>query len=156
MKTIHIECPSCQGTGLYVGMGEHDGAAVVCHTCKGKGHTTYSYEEFTGRKHRKGVKRVYRSGYGYSISAKDIVLDNGKTIHFSNAGCDYFEWLNGAEPEHIKELYCPYIADNKGMGNEPLERCRKGCVGFGSISDCKFYKEKEQCWSELEKLNTMK
>lgn len=34
---IECECNACKGTGLYVGMAERDGAAVVCYTCKGTG-----------------------------------------------------------------------------------------------------------------------
>ena len=59
MKEIQIECPSCKGTGLYVGVCERDGCAVVCTQCKGKGYTTYRYNDFTGRKIREGIKRVF-------------------------------------------------------------------------------------------------
>jgi len=31
------ECSACKGTGLYVGMAEREGAAVVCSRCKGTG-----------------------------------------------------------------------------------------------------------------------
>lgn len=30
-------CPSCQGVGLYSGMGESKTNAVICNTCDGKG-----------------------------------------------------------------------------------------------------------------------
>ena len=35
MKEIQIECPACHGTGLYQGMCEQDGCAVVCTECGG-------------------------------------------------------------------------------------------------------------------------
>lgn len=41
MKEIQIECPACHGTGLYQGMCEQDGCAVVCTKCDGKGYTTF-------------------------------------------------------------------------------------------------------------------
>ncbi|GAH55007.1 unnamed protein product, partial [marine sediment metagenome] len=31
------ECNDCKGTGLYTGMAEGDGFAVVCHACNGTG-----------------------------------------------------------------------------------------------------------------------
>lgn len=34
-RTIIIECQACKGTGLYKGMAERDGAAVVCSHCHG-------------------------------------------------------------------------------------------------------------------------
>jgi len=62
-------CPSCKGTGLYVGMAERDGAAVVCRTCKGTGceHFKVTYEPFVARKPRTDVKRVYRTNPGIVI-----------------------------------------------------------------------------------------
>ena len=150
MKTIKIECSRCNGTGLYIGMAEHNGAAVVCNSCKGLGETTFSYNEFTGRKKRENVKRVYKGAYGYGISAEDVTTNEGKFLPYSQYGCTYEEWLNGAEPKHIEFLYCPYMADNKGIGNEPLERCRyEGRSICGLISDCKFYDDKATCWKLL-------
>lgn len=151
MITIKIECSSCKGTGLYKGVAERGGAAVVCHSCNGTGESTFSYNEFTGRKTKGGINRVYQGSFGYCIGDTDIVTDDEKEIRFSKFGCTYGEWLNGKTPEHIKDLYCPYMADNKGMGNEPLERCKQGCHGFGSISNCDYYNDKATCWDLLEK-----
>ena len=30
-----VECTSCSGTGLYQGMAERDGTAVICYQCDG-------------------------------------------------------------------------------------------------------------------------
>jgi len=153
MKTIQIECKSCKGTGLYVGMAERGWAAVVCSTCKGSGETTFEYEEFTGRKKMEGVNRVFLGGFGYVITDIDVVDTpiTGELLPFSKYGCTYEEWLNGAVPEHIKFLYCPYIAYNNGMGNEPLgDKCRAGNSALGRISDCRHYGDKLECWKEFE------
>ncbi len=55
------ECGACDGTGLYVGMGERDGAAVVCSRCGGTGKQTnkIEYKTFDGKKERKGMNFSY-------------------------------------------------------------------------------------------------
>jgi len=79
MKKIEmeIECPYCGGTGLLSGMGEGDGTAVVCHQCNGTGVFSYSYlyKDFTGRKTKEGVKRVYLNSM-QKILYQRIVLES--------------------------------------------------------------------------------
>jgi len=150
---ITIECKSCSGTGLYQGMGERDGAAVVCSNCNGTGHVEFSYNDFTGKKVLEGVTRVYQKGFGYCIGTKDIITDKGDLIRFSKFGCTYEEWLNGKTPRHIEDLQCPYLCDNRGMGNEPCSRCQEGLPGFGTITSCTFYSDKAKCWKEYNKKN---
>ena len=151
LKEIIIECPDCEGTGLYVGLAERKGAAVVCHTCKGTGKTKYHYNDFTGRKKKENVVRVFAQSCGYVHTAEDYVGSN-ETIAFSKGGCTYEEWLNGADPKPVKDLYCPYIWDNRGTGNEPRKRCAEGIKGFGYISNCQFFSDKASCWVEYETL----
>jgi len=55
MSTIDMECRSCEGTGLYSGMCEPKGVAVVCHTCNGSGCEKLSYKPFIGRKPRTDI-----------------------------------------------------------------------------------------------------
>lgn len=45
MKKIEmtIECPHCGGAGIYAGMAEGDGTAVVCNQCQGTGAYKYFY-----------------------------------------------------------------------------------------------------------------
>lgn len=152
-KTIVIECQSCGGTGLYKGVAERGDCAVVCYMCKGTGKTTFTYKEFTGRKLRDGVKRVFARSVGYAHSDKDFTTKEGETIRFSEGGCTYQEWLRGEEPKPVKDLYCPYLWENKGVGNEPCSRCNKGCIGLGLISSCDFYEDKANCWKEYEAKN---
>lgn len=64
------ECKSCKGTGLYQGIGECNGAAVVCEDCEGSGkfYTQHEYKEFTGRVKVLGVSRVYKTGAGIVLN----------------------------------------------------------------------------------------
>lgn len=149
MPKIIIQCQSCGGTGLYMGMAEKNGAAVVCTTCNGRGSKEFEYKEFEGRKIRQDVKRVYER-CDYMLSSEDVTTEDGRLIKFSEAGCTYEEWLNGAEPKPVKELYCPYVWRNRGIGNEPLEKCVEQLRGICRITDCKLYRFKEQCWKEYE------
>ena len=152
MKELQIECPDCKGTGLYKGCCEKDDCAVVCTTCKGKGYTTYEYNEFTGKKVKEGIKRVFGKTCGFVHSAYDYKCEDGKVMHFSEYGCTYEEWLNGAEPRPMEELVCPYYYNNRGIGSEPFEKCRES-IGLGNfISECKYYENKAQCWKELHDL----
>jgi len=149
-KEIVIECNSCDGTGLYKGMAERDECAVVCVTCQGKGSVNYSYRPFNGRKDRKGIKRVFSKSCGYVHSAKNAETITGNVINFEKGGCTYEEWKNGEIPKPVRELYCPYIWDNRGIGKEPLSDCRIHLKGFGNISGCAKYSQKDECWKKLD------
>jgi hypothetical protein len=147
MKTIEIECASCGGTGLYRGRGERKGAAVICRKCHGTGSVSFSYNEFTGRKHCEGVTRVFKDNCGVVISAEDTTLQGGQTIHFSQYGCSYEDWLAGKPPTPIKELLCPHLAFH-----QPVPNCAVIRTG-DKISDCPHYPNKAACWLEYEKLH---
>lgn len=149
--SLKIECPACQGTGLYIGMAERNGAAIVCHQCKGSGcyHYQYSYKLFTKRKIRNDVKRVFGNSCGYIHSAEDVVAD-GKTIKFSKGGASYQEWLNGKEPEPLKELYCPLQWSGQRW-HSPLH-CKDNFWG-GYISECPKRCDMAKCWELYEKEN---
>lgn len=60
-------CYSCCGSGLYRGLCEPQGCAVVCLTCKGHGgienlSNFYKKVPFAGIVKRSDIQRVYRSG----------------------------------------------------------------------------------------------
>lgn len=59
--TVHTECGSCDGTGLYRGFAEPKGTAVVCIECGGSGCKEMTYKPFTTRKYCEGVRTVSRS-----------------------------------------------------------------------------------------------
>ena len=58
MPKIKQQCGDCSGTGLYSGFCEAPDEAVVCVPCQGRGWVEHRYKEFTGRKKRRGVKRI--------------------------------------------------------------------------------------------------
>ena len=147
MKIELIEqCKACKGTGLYKGMGERDGYAVVCHNCKGTGkyHFVHEYEEFTGKKERTDITRVLQVNPG--ICAGGNELDFG--------GVSYKDWLQvGTFPpkSEMRNFTCPawwyQSADysKKPRWNE--------CLLCGNFSGCKHFKNKEQCWKRWDKEN---
>lgn len=61
MQYVNAECRSCRGTGVYSGMCEAKGEAVVCVTCSGTGCERIGYRPFVGRKRRRGIKTVRKS-----------------------------------------------------------------------------------------------
>jgi len=61
METVDIECRSCEGSGLYSGMCEPKGVAVICYTCKGSGCEKFLYKPFIKRKPRTDITTVRRS-----------------------------------------------------------------------------------------------
>ncbi len=61
MSKIKAVCGQCDGTGLYRGMAEPPGVAVVCLGCDGTGCHEMQYMPFTGRKPSEGVREVRRS-----------------------------------------------------------------------------------------------
>ena len=64
MPSLKVQCGECRATGLYVGLMERDGEAVICVRCGGKGWVHLDYKEFTGRKRRNGVTKI-RAGTGW-------------------------------------------------------------------------------------------
>jgi hypothetical protein len=155
MKTIEmeIECPACNGTGVYTGMAERGGAAVVCRQCKGTGayQYKYSYNEFTGRKQRDDVKRVYKGGYGYVIATGIIAF--GKTaVDMDKEGVSYSDFLSGEMPSHTTTIACPMLADQgachdiKGFVDECME-LHGGWIG--NISQCNNQCNKADCWDRF-------
>jgi hypothetical protein len=155
-KTVKIYCTECSGTGLYAGMAEKDGCAVVCYKCGGTGAVDFNYEEFEERKKKEGVKRVFSNSYGYGHCADDFTTKEGKTIRFSAGGCTYEEWEKGKFPMPVKDLYCPYLWDNCGIGNEPLSLCGEANRRSDIISKCACYANKNKCWEEFDKGNVTK
>lgn len=61
MESLKAECSACRGTGLYRGMAESAGTAVVCLRCDGTGCEEIQYRPFSGRNRRNDVERVCRS-----------------------------------------------------------------------------------------------
>jgi len=154
---VDVECPSCHGTGLYAGMDEGDDSAVICTTCDGTGKTTLTYTPFTKRKEKRNIKRVFRTSAGYSIRSNDYTFSDGKEIKYSEAGCTYEEWKNGALPKPIKDLHCPL--EHFGQSSDEGRWLKKNgpcntLLGF-VIPNCSKI-NKEQCWKFCEKHSLFK
>lgn len=158
MKKIKVKCKSCNGSGLYKGMAENEQCAVVCNDCRGSGWHWFEYDEFAERTKRNDVQRVFKGTYGFVHSHRDVVDEDFKLIEFSKGGCTYEEWIAGAEPKPVKELYCPYLWTSQHLQSEDVNdlyktRCRaddgKG-LQWGTISSCGYWKDKAKCWKIFE------
>ena len=150
-----IACPYCGGTGIYSGMGESKNTAVICYQCKGTGkyHYTYQYEEFTERKIKQGIDRVYLNNYGYKIGTGIINFSKVGEIDMDKEGVSYDEFLSGATPKHITKLACPMLVDQGACHNIKgfTDKCNKlngGWIGY--IPDCKHRKNDDECWKRFE------
>lgn len=154
MKIIIIECPHCEGTGLYIGFTERDGAAVICYHCNGTGSTTYSYKEFTGRKNRNDVTRVFKKSQGYTLKGcGEITYDNGLRVEFDKVGVSYDEWKNGKTPKMIRGLGCPCSSDQSKCNSIKgfIDTCEELNGKYISMfSQCRLYKNCDSCWDRFE------
>jgi len=146
-KVIEFDekCPSCDGTGLYVGMGEHSGAAVVCHKCNGTGchRFVHEFEEFSTLKERPGIKRVYQTNPGIGIGE-----GNGHQLE-DFGGMPVAEWAEGRPfipGMEMRRFTCPawwyQSADYKLKPEWP--ECSK-TLG-NPFSRCPNFPMKVQCW----------
>jgi len=143
------KCKSCKGTGLYVGMGERDGAAVVCHTCKGTGchHVKIEYEDFLMGIPRGDVIQVFEVNPGICIGTGD---DTYQLSDFG--GMPYQEWLDGKQFERGMEnrkFTCPTWWYQ--TANYNLKPKWKECFGCNTFSSCKYFKNKDKCWERFDK-----
>jgi len=149
--TVRAVCHVCNGTGLYQGMAERDGCAVICTSCNplGSGGYPITYEQFVERKKlpKNKIKRVFKNSCGYVHSSKDT-----EGIAFSQSGCTYEEWLDGKEPEPVRELYCPFewTAQDRDMNGLYNAKCEKTLRTGSLISKCSCRDEKAVCWAIFE------
>ena len=104
---VQAQCSSCDGSGLYSGMAERDGAAVVCSRCKGTGEITLTLEwkKFTGRKKpQERVRRVYECNPGIVIGE-----GNGNTLE-EFGGMPFKRWDAGETfpaGSEMRKYTCP-------------------------------------------------
>ena len=139
------QCADCKGIGLYQGMGEREGASVVCKSCRGTGeqHFTKEYEPFAGRRKPVGITQVYQTNPGIML-ANDIVP----------GGVSIEQWLE--EPDspqqagaEMREHTCPawwYQGANFSLQPQWSE-CRKSM----KFSDCPSFAKKEKCWERWDR-----
>lgn len=139
------KCKPCKGTGLYVGLAENDGAAVVCYICKGTAchHVKYEYDDFEGKEIRPKVTRVFEINCGIGIGEGE---NKGVTFKLEDfGGMDYTDWLEDKPfppKSEMRKFTCPCWWYQSVDGKKPSW---KEC-GYGYFSDCEHFSTKEKCW----------
>lgn len=143
-KTVIVrECQSCGATGLYRGMGERDGVAVVCHTCNGTGKETITvnWTPFETRKPARGVSVVLQTNPG--ICAAPGIVPGGIPFEDWTAGKPFPR--RGAE---MRQHTCPaWWYQSADYDRKPNW---KEC-GWGAFSSCAHFKDKAKCWERFDK-----
>jgi len=144
---LDIECQSCNGTGLYSGMGESPNCAVVCNVCKGTGkqHYKFRYKDFAGRQPNPKIKWVYEANPGISVG------DGQDYQHSDFGGMSIDDWLSG-KPFKLgmenRRCTCPawwyQYADYKKKPKW-FE-----CIGCGTFASCKHFCNKHLCWEKFD------
>ena len=152
------KCEDCNGSGLYSGMGEHDGFAVVCNSCKGTGkqHIKYAYEDFDGRKDKRGIKRVllHNPGIGVGLGkSKGGVDRDGKELTLESfGGLTYKDWKDGKPFKtgtEMRAYTCPAWW-YQGVDYKKKPEWNE-CISCGSFSECEQFKCKEKCWAKFDR-----
>ena len=140
VHTLLVRCEACQGTGLYAGMGERDGFAVVCRKCKGSGQMLIHYLPFRGREARPGTLRVIEFNPGVVVGGRDRERFGGILYEDWNKG--------GAFPagSEMREFSCP------AWWYQSVDCKRKpewsGCLSImgREFRYCATFPDKAQCW----------
>lgn len=139
-------CESCGGTGIYVGFAEHDGAGVICRTCKGTGceNVKIEYTPFRNRDTREGVIRVYANNPGIGIGT-----GKGKYRLKDFGGMLYEDWIKGKpfpKKSEMRKFTCPHWW-YQGENEKFEDWCHKNGMEYcGNFSNCPKFSEKEKCW----------
>ena len=138
--TVPVECTKCHGTGLYSGMREKGGLAVVCLRCDGEGHQPMTYRPFLGRREPStDVTHVLDYNLGVDLTpelAADWVLPVSEWTDR--------EALRNKGRDFVEQNQCPgwYSQSISKVGLSWRE-----CVPPGiRFSDCPKFAEKEKCW----------
>lgn len=137
------QCADCKGTGLYVGLAERDGGAVVCCRCDGKGYVDarIEYEIFEQRLVREEVQRVYRVNPGICIGA-----GGGYKLE-DFGGMPYADWQEGKDwpaGSEDRAHTCPaWFYQSADYSKKPNWKECWGCCAF---SGCKHFENKSACW----------
>jgi len=146
------KCKACNGSDLYVGMAERDGAAVVCQRCDGTGevHHVIKYEDFEGKSKRRGVKRVYEVNPGIGIGTGET-KKHGKFTLEDFGGMSYKDWLDGKPfppKSEMRKFTCPAWWYQSADYDKKPNWCtgRLGCV----FSECEEFENKEKCWERFD------
>lgn len=158
-------CTSCRGTGVYKGVAERDGLAVVCYSCNGKGYYTLKLYENVHLVQDEKTGVVYkvnndiivdcvslfdklqrRDDVNYVTYATEYVLSPRYLFEHGASEINvisYREFLQGKMPLPMMQYTCPrQISQN--YGNTFFDN---NC-GFGSFSNCSKFGTQE-CWEKF-------
>lgn len=139
------ECDACSGTGLYVGMAERDGFAVVCSKCRGTGRVKCSALLFTGRKDRLDVRveRVLEVNPGICVGR----VPGGGMDSFGGIGIEAWKAGRGfPRGSEMREHVCP--AWWFQCANYRLKPEYPGCIHAGIFSKCIHFRTRAACWMQ--------
>jgi hypothetical protein len=140
--TLDVMCSACSGTGLYIGMGEKGGAAVVCRTCDGTGKDTLTYVPFTARNRTpRSVKSVH--------VARGYFIEHGHPK--SAGGLPVNAWQPGTAVPADEQMYCPYLYTGQKWCAQPVvskytNRLEAPLLAGDDIKNCRHWDDKAECW----------
>jgi hypothetical protein len=145
--TVKHECGLCHGTGLYSGMGESIGAAIVCHSCKGYGFRMSEFTQFTGRKELPDVERVYQANPGIKIgTAMGLELDDFGGVPAS----DWEPGMLFPAGSEMRKFTCPQWWFQSAISMSLDWNTCNSNIGR-SFPQCRNFAEKGLCWDRLDK-----
>ncbi len=146
-------CEHCKGTGLYSGMAEGPGAAVVCKVCGGEGsvHRIVKWELPPKEKIRRAdIERVYQTNPGIGIGkTEDLSLDDF-------GGMPYDDWYAGKPfppRSEMRRFTCPKWWLQSCGENRDLPFCDLSFCDFvtgGLFPRCRRFKKKADCWKKYD------
>lgn len=144
------QCESCKSTGLYVGIAEREGFAVVCYHCRGTGkkHAIIEYDDFNGKGKRENVTRVLQVNPGIVAGVNPA---KGATLE-SFGGMPYQDWLDGKPFPPLSEMRqftCP--AWWYQSANYKKKPSWHQCMIGGTFHSCEHFATKEKCWERFDK-----
>ena len=140
--TVKEQCSSCGGTGLYTGMAEKDGAAVLCKRCQGSGAYILEYIPFTGKKAPpSSITWVYAQNPSATLLTPE-----------TPGGVSRNEWLENPdsalqEGREVRTAACPkWWYDLSSMSDKAPDW--EACKFTGPYADCPFFASKDRCWEQ--------
>jgi len=128
-------------------MGESDGAAIKCHQCGGSGSQVSWFTEFSGRKVKDGITRVYEANPGIRIGSggpQELTLEDF-------GGMPYDKWLSGYQftIDMADKLHtCPawWAQCVAGLNKPNWDEC---CGSGWMFSKCEHFANKAKCWERF-------
>lgn len=141
--SVQAVCNACGGTGLYIGMAERDGVAVVCSTCNGSGAMTVRYTPFKRQLPAPASVTSVHVARGYVLGDKHPACDGGLPIE---------QWKQGVIVPADEKLYCPYLYTHQDWcahPRDPENNHNNAPMLWGRIDECPYWIEKDECWKRF-------